>query len=259
MITSTGNGKVKQLAALQKKGKLRQECGVFIAEGLKMYEETPPERLTEVYVSDSLYQKEHARFEAAGVRPEVLADRVFSHVSDTKTPQGILCVVRMLDYQLEQMLDHNCPHLLVLDSLQDPGNLGTIMRTAEGAGVTGVILSKECVDIYNPKVIRSTMGSIYRVPCTYTDDLEGAIARMKARGVNCYAAHLEGSCSYECEDYSKGTAFLLGNEGNGLRREIADLADRRILIPMCGKVESLNVAIAASILMFEAARQRRRK
>ena len=123
--------------------------------------------------------------------------------------------------------------------------------------MTGIIISKESVDIYNPKVIRSTMGSIYRVPFVYVEDLKEAIAKVKAHGIFTYAAHLDGKNSYDKEDYTKKTAFLIGNEGNGLRKDIADLADTWIRIPMQGQVESLNAAIATSVLMFETARQRR--
>ena len=259
MITSTSNPKAKHLLQLQKKGRVRREEGVFIAEGYRMFQETPRDRIAEVYVSEAFRQKEGERLEMDGLRLEVLADHVFSYTAGTMTPQGILCVVKMREYSPEEVIGGEKPHVLVLDNLQDPGNVGTILRTAEGAGVTGIILSRDCVDIYNPKVIRSTMGSIYRVPFAYADDLEAAMKQLKGRGIRTFAAHLEGQHSYECEDYTEGTAFLLGNEGNGLRREIAELADCRIQIPMQGEVESLNVAIAASVLMFEAARQRRRK
>ena len=188
----------------------------------------------------------------------MLADNVFSHVSDTITPQGVLCVVEQMNYSLEQVLSNGkIPHLMVLDNLQDPGNLGTIVRTSEGAGVTGIVMSKETVDIYNPKVIRSTMGSIYRMPFYYAEDLLKAIEEMKKRNISTYAAHLEGNHAYDEEDYKKACAFFIGNEGNGLRDEVAKAADIYIRIPMCGQVESLNAAIAASVLMFEAARQRR--
>ena len=158
---------------------------------------------------------------------------------------------------MEDVAKGEIPHIIVLDHLQDPGNLGTIFRTAEGAGVTGIIMNQESVDIYNPKTIRSTMGSIYRMPFCYTADLADAVRFLKAKGVRTYAAHLEGICDYDKEDYQKPCAFLIGNEGNGLTQEIAELADTYIKIPMKGEVESLNAAIAASVLMFEAARQRR--
>ena len=209
---------------------------------------------------------------------EVLSDPVFSYVSDTKNPQGILAIVKRLEYTMEDVLGKNAskceeksgekeknpenhqirvPHVIVLDNLQDPGNLGTIFRTAEAAGATGILLSSDSVDVYNPKVIRSTMGSVFRVPFFYTDDLEQTVLDLKARGIRVFAAHLAGKNNYEQEDYTGNTAFLIGNEGNGLTEKLSDMADTWVKIPMEGKVESLNAAIAASILMFETARQRR--
>lgn len=259
MITSTSNARVKELVQLQKKSKVRNEQGVFLVEGVKMYQEIPQEQLVKVYVSETFADKQKEEINRLKDRRklEYLSDHVFQYVSDTKTPQGILCVVRQSTYCLEDILEAEDAHLLVLDNLQDPGNLGTILRTAEGAGVTGIIISKESVDIYNPKVIRSTMGSIYRVPFVYVEDLKEAIAKVKAHGIFTFTAHLDGKNSYDKEDYTKKTAFLIGNEGNGLRKEIADLADTWIRIPMQGQVESLNAAIATSVLMFETARQRR--
>ena len=187
-----------------------------------------------------------------------MSDAVFSYVSDTKTPQGVLAVVHQMEYTLGQMTEGAIPHLMILDNLQDPGNLGTILRTAEGAGVTGILMDRECVDVYNPKTIRSTMGSIYRMPFVYVEDLGKGIQDLKDKGITTYAAHLEGTNSYDEEDLTNPCAFLIGNEGNGLRREIADMADCYVKIPMLGQVESLNAAIASSVLMFEAARQRRK-
>ena len=149
------------------------------------------------------------------------------------------------------------PHVIVLDNLQDPGNLGTILRTAEGAGVSGVLLSRESVDLYNPKVIRSTMGSIYRMPFFYSQDLREDLKKWKSRGICLYAAHLKGSRPYDEADYRQPAAFLIGNESQGLTEETADLADCRIRIPMEGQVESLNAAVASAVLMYEARRQRR--
>ena len=193
-----------------------------------------------------------------GLRVEVLSDKVFSHVSDTKTPQGILCLVRQKRTEFADMLKCETPFLMVLDNLQDPGNLGTIVRTAEGAGVTGIIMSRDTVDIYNPKTIRSTMGSIYRMPFLYEEDIPALVDRLREKGVKTYAAHLDGKNYYDEENYSTGCAFLIGNEGNGLRREVSDKAEVWVKIPMHGEVESLNAAIASSILMYEANRQRRK-
>ncbi len=154
-------------------------------------------------------------------------------------------------------LKGDAPLVMVLEDLQDPGNAGTIFRTGEGAGVSGVFLTKTCVDITNPKVIRSTMGSVYRMPFLYVEDVVSLKAELEQKGIRTFAAHLKGKNSYDQEDYQGGTAFLIGNEGNGLTEEAAEAADCLIRIPMCGKVESLNAAMAAGILMYEAARQRR--
>lgn len=257
MITSTGNTQVKRLLQLQKKSKARNEEKVFLVEGLRMFMEVPIEQVEKVYVSESLYNKKKQELKLERFSHEVLSDSVFQHVSDTKTPQGILCVVRQKEYDVEVLLNIENPHFMVLDNLQDPGNLGTIVRTAEGAGVHAVFLSKESVDIYNPKTIRSTMGSIYRMPVIYIEDLLSLLNIFKQRGIKSYAAHLEGENTYDKENYQSGIAILIGNEGNGLREEISNSADVWVRIPMEGKVESLNAAIAASVLMFEVYRQRR--
>lgn len=256
MITSTANQQIKNLVQLQKKGKARKDQDVFIAEGLKMYQEAPQDKIVRTYISES-FLKNPENSSIKGLKDaEVLEDRIFDYVSDTKTPQGIMCIVRQRHDKIEDILKEEKPLIMILENLQDPGNLGTIIRTAEGAGVTGIIMSSQTVDIYNPKTIRSTMGSVYRVPCVRSEDIYADIDKVKEAGVRVYAAHLKGKSSYTEEDYSEGTAFLIGNEGNGLSREMAEKADKYILIPMCGRVESLNAAVASTILMFEARRQR---
>lgn len=257
MITSTGNAQVKELLQLQKKSKARNERNIFVVEGIKMFSEAPRNRIENVFISETLFNRKKQELNLDGLKIEILSDKVFSHVSDTKTPQGILCIVRQKKTKLEEIFAQNPAHLMILDNLQDPGNLGTIVRTAEGAGVSGIILSKDCVDIYNPKTIRSTMGSIYRMPFLYVEDLENTIDEVKKQGIKVYAAHLQGKNNYDEENYKTGCAFLIGNEGNGLRDEIAEKADIWVKIQMHGQVESLNAAIASSILMFEVCRQRR--
>ncbi len=261
MITSTANQQVKLLVQFNKKRKLRDEQGIFVAEGVKMFREAPKERIERVYFSESFYGKYRKELEQElkkdGLHYEVMQDSVFKAVSDTQTPQGVLCILRQQESTLEELLRAERPLLLLLENLQDPGNLGTILRTAEGAGVTGVILSKGCVDLYNPKTIRSTMGSIYRVPTLYTEDLGGVVEKLKERGIRSYAAHLKGKNFYDQEDYRGGTAFLIGNEGNGLTEELSEKADTLIRIPMEGQLESLNAGVASALLMYEAYRQRR--
>ncbi len=258
MITSTSNTKIKHVTQIRKKRKVRDEEGLFLIEGLRIFTEAPPSRISEIYVTESFYEKERALVDAkvreSGCRMEILSDSVMSYAADTQHPQGVLCVVRQ---QEERREGEGIPLILVLEHIQDPGNLGTIFRTAEAAGVTEIILSDDCVDIYNPKVIRSTMGSIFRMPFLHVPDLPSEIAELKRRGVKICAAHLSGKDSYEKESYAGPTAFLIGNEGNGLSDALTAAADVKVLIPMTGQVESLNASIAAAVLMFEAARQRR--
>lgn len=258
MITSTSNPQVKKLLQLQSKSKARNEEKVFLVEGVRMFLEVPEKDVEKVYISETLYNRKKLELKLERFSYEILADNVFKYVSDTKTPQGILCVVRQKEYILDELLQTENPHFVVLDNLQDPGNLGTIVRTAEGAGVTAVLMSRDTVDIYNPKTIRSTMGSIFRMPFLYVEDLTELLREFRKRGIFSYAAHLQGRQSYDKEDYTKGTAILIGNEGNGLRDKVTENADILVQIPMCGKVESLNAAIAASVLMFEVSRQRRK-
>lgn len=257
MITSTSNLQVKNLQQLARKAKARNEQDVFLAEGMKMFLEAPRDRIRKIYISKSLYEEEGQAF-CDGLDTEILEDRVFEAASDTKTPQGVLCVLKQYHYELKDLMRSENPHLVILENLQDPGNLGTIMRTAEGAGADGIILSRNSVDMYNPKAIRSTMGSVYRMPFLYVDRIEDILPHLKEKGVCTFAAHLEGKKYYDKEDYCGGTAFFVGNEGSGLSDELSRRADVRIRIPMHGKLESLNAAVAASILMYEVSRQRRR-
>ena len=288
MIASTSNQKMKEIIQLQKKSRLRNQKGIFLVEGIRMAREIPKERLVQLYLTEEFYRKHKAEFPLcdgeAMKKAEFVAPNVFEHICDTKTPQGILAVVRQNTYAVEELLnvdacmdkalmkqpEKGCPDtkaaaagrkaplLLVLDNLQDPGNLGTIFRTSEAAGVTGIILSRDCVDIYNPKTIRSTMGAVFRQPFVYVEDILETVSVLKKNGIRTYAAHLEGGQMYDEEEYVNGTAFLIGNEGNGLRREVAEQADSWIKIPMEGQAESLNAAVAAAVLMYEALRQRRK-
>ncbi len=266
MITSTSNNRVKRLVALKERAKLRREEGVFIVEGPKMFLEAPTGWIKEVYVSETFLDKAKKDTDNTFIQAlqntgyEVFSDEVFKKASDTQTPQGILSILNMPHYDLNDYLENKGKTgqlFVLLEDLQDPGNLGTIIRAGEGAGVSGVIMTKNTADIFNPKVIRSTMGSIYRVPFFVVDSLCEVVKILKGKDIAVYAAHLDDSVNYDEPDYTKPAAFLIGNESNGLRRETADLATRYIKIPMAGQVESLNAAVATTILMYEAARQRR--
>ena len=266
MITSSNNAKVKQVVQWQTKAKERRKDHVFLAEGVRMCEEAPVKSVREVYLTEELEQKlrqnaqngdtafwdklQHTGYET--VSPEV-----FAKMADTQTPQGILTVLEQPSYDLAQLLEQPEPLFLILENLQDPGNLGTMIRTGEGAGITGVIMNSQTVDIFNPKTIRATMGSIFRVPFVYVPELSPVLTQMHEKGIHTYAAHLKGEEYYDSFSFREPTAFLIGNEGNGLTKEISDQSGQYLKIPMEGKVESLNASIAAALLMYEAHRQRK--
>lgn len=262
MITSVHNKSIKEAAALLAKKKERDRRGLFVVEGVKLFREAPEERIVQIYIAASARAQLMAQYgeKLKRLPCEIVSDEVFVKMSDTVTPQGVLCLIRQYSYNIEEMLSKEKRKRLlfiVLEDLQDPGNLGTIFRTAEAAGADGVIMSSKTADLYNPKTIRSTMGSIYRVPFLYAESLLPVMETLKEHGVRIFAAHLSGKADYDACDYREGTAFLIGNEGRGLKDETAALADERIRLPMEGRVESLNAAVASSILLYEAYRQRR--
>ena len=257
MITSTSSSQVKHVVQLQK-SKTRKEFLEFVVEGNKMVAEAPKDRVVKVYVSENFNNMNLDYIRELNIEDkkiEIVSDSVFMQMSDTKTPQGVMAVVKMAQYEVNDILGENAL-IIAVENLQDPGNLGTILRMGEGAGITGVIMSSNTVDIYNPKTIRSTMGSIYRVPFFYAKDFNEELEQLKENGVKIYAAHLDGKNTYTQESYKNATAFLIGNEGNGLTDSVTKKADTLIKIPMQGQVESLNAAIACTILTYEAVRQR---
>lgn len=256
MISSTSNSQIKNIIKLQTQAKMRNKEGQFVVEGVRMFTEIPENRIVKIYVSAGLLESIPDEIKEIISRNEceVVDDNVFKQISDTVTPQGILCIVNKSEVTLADI--NNKKTYIILENLQDPGNLGTILRTSEGAGIDAVIMNKGTVDIYNPKVVRSTMGAIFRVPFFYADDIFETVRKMKSVGVKVYAAHLNGNKYYSEPDYKNPSAFLIGNEGNGLTEELTVAADELIKIPMCGKVESLNAANAATILMYEAFRQK---
>ncbi|MCR5404538.1 MAG: RNA methyltransferase [Butyrivibrio sp.] len=269
MITSLANDRVRRVVSYVEKSKARREDGVFIIEGMKMLREAPVLQVSEVFVTEKFADQAGEEDKEILWRygAETVSEEVMDKMSDTQTPQGVLAVVRHYDYTLDEVIEgysagseegKTSPLILILENIQDPGNLGTMLRSGEGAGVTGVVLTKGCADIYNPKVIRSTMGSIFRVPYVYVESASRIVRALEDRGIHTYAAHLKGRQNYDEFDYTRPTAFLIGNEGKGLTIEAAEAAGTKILIPMKGEVESMNAATSSAILTFEAARQRRR-
>lgn len=255
-ITASSNKRIKHLMALIQKRKARQEEGCFVAEGEHLFAEVPDRLLREIYVARSFYQSSREAVDGKDKPVYVLEDRLFDKVSDTKSPQGILCVAAVPQWDAGQLISLDAPLFLLLDEIRDPGNLGTMIRTGEAAGIDGIWLLPGCADPYQPKVVRSAMGALYRVP-VLEEKPEELLRRWKDKGIRLYGSSLDASLSYDAPDYRHPTAFVIGNESRGISDEMLSQCDERIIIPMKGQVESLNAAIAASLMMFEAARQRR--
>ncbi|MBO4375030.1 MAG: RNA methyltransferase [Lachnospiraceae bacterium] len=239
------NRQYKEIRALIERGSARKKTGLFTGEGERFFEEIP-ESLIETVVVSGTYHEKHPDTDAY-----VLNDEAYRKLCDTKHPQGILAVIKKPETGKEAGISFGNDEgtAVVLEGIQDPGNLGTIIRTAEAAGAACVIMDRNTADIYSPKVVRSTMGSIFRVPFFYTDDLKETLTGFQKRGIKLYAADLSGE-DMRGITLEKKRAFVIGNEGAGLSKEISDLCDRKIRIPMKGKVESLNAAVAAALLMY---------
>ena len=276
IISSKDNKRIKYLRSLLEKGSARKKNRQFIVEGIKLVDEALEYgKVCEIILSESLYEEiisggliknallaDNGKNLIAYVNDDnsttVVSDAVFKTVAETINPQGVVAVVAMPEYEIlnEGFLTQTYNKtgkikLLILEDTADPGNLGTIMRTAEAAGVTGVIMGRGTVDIFNPKAVRSTMGSIFRLPFIYVEDVRETIRELKKYGISFYAAHLKGKQSYKDVKYSDKAGILIGNEARGLSPETAELADIYIIIPMQGKVESLNAAVAAALMMYE--------
>lgn len=252
MISSLANPLIKDVAALQKKASLRRQEGLFVVEGRRFAEEAPKDRLETVFVTEEFAESPEGRAFCAERKTETVTQAVMKKMSDTQTPQGVLALVRMKESRFEELLGGP---VLALEQVQDPGNLGTLFRSAEAAGAGGLIMDRGTADPYSPKVLRATMGAIFRLPFLVTEDLPSALSELRLRGYRILAAHLKGKDLYESPLPEK-MIFLLGNEGNGLSCALTKKADALVRIPMEGKTESLNVAVAGSLLLYEARRRR---
>lgn len=267
MITSNNNVQIKNIIQLQKKSNARKKSKSFVIEGIKMFEEVPKDMRVSTYISQTYYgsnydETNHSLKVGSALLEdndyEVVADNVFKEISETMTPQGVIGIVKQPYYDFDSIIVRDDVRLMFLEDIRDPGNLGTIVRTSEGAGIDGIVLSKESVDMFNPKVIRSTMGAIYRMPFIYEDNFKEALEKKyKSQNIELYAAHLEGARDYAKVSYARKCGLIIGNEANGISDEVTKLANNMIKIPMQGKVESLNAAISAALIMYEVDRQRR--
>lgn len=264
MIESVSNKKIKRIQKLLTNARFRRQEQAFAVEGWKMTAEALSHGLVRsVYLSANCCQEWEERLAAGDMASsgnvpdvEIVADKCFREISDTVSPQGILSVVHMPQYDRNDVFSSENAAVLCLEDIQDPGNLGTMLRTAEGAGMAAVILSKGCVDLFNPKVVRSTMGALFRVPYLICEDMSTEVERLKMDDFSIYAAHLKGVCDYTEENYEGRVGIVIGNEAKGLSDRVTEQADRLVKIPMEGKLESLNAAVSAALLMYEVHRCR---
>ncbi|MBP3637656.1 MAG: RNA methyltransferase [Clostridia bacterium] len=246
-ITSLKNPKVQQWKSLKDR-KGRRETGCFLAEGRKMAEEA----LLSGFQVEALLVDE-ARLSEFPLPDNVpvyaLSEHVLAAVCDTKTPQGIAAVVKM---QTNAAMGRK---VVALDGVQDPGNVGTIIRTADAAGLEGIILSEQCADVFSPKTLRATMGSIFRMPLAVTGDLPGYLTSLRENGYSVISSQLDGEPFYQRQPVGEKFCLIIGNEGNGISDEVKATATHKVKLPMRGGAESLNAAIAAGIMMYDLMRE----
>lgn len=263
-ISSAANKLIKEIASLKQR-KYRDKLGLFMAEGVRLVEECGNTNwpvsmciYTDAAAKQTRTQDVIERLSAANCRMISVSEEIYHKISDTDQPQGIMAIIKKRQYSIEQLLVANDkqPLLVVLDGIQDPGNVGTIIRTADAAGCTGVIALKGSADIFAGKTVRATMGSLFHLPIIEDLSYTELIHNCKQAGINLLATCLQQSSEYYKADFISPAAIILGNEGQGIKPELIDAADSRLLIPLIGQAESLNVAVAAGIILYEAVRQR---
>ena len=250
MITSKTNELIKHVKSLHQK-KFRDEYKEYFVEGVKLINEAISENkeIRKILICDELLREEFSIPSEDIV--EYVAKNVFEYVSDTQSPQGILAVIKMDEFNGEV-----CENtVFALDDLQDPGNLGTILRSLDSAGINTLLLSKDTVDLYNPKVIRSTMGAIFRIKVLDNLDLKEELLKLKKAGYKVVITSLDTNEMHYNLNFSDRLVIVIGNEAKGVKKEIQDLADIKVKIPMLGRTESLNASVAASVIAYEKVRQ----
>lgn len=245
-ITSRDNKTLKLVRSLHRK-KGRSQTGLYFAEGLRLVEEALTyidKSVKFLLAADSYYKSNSKRLEEIEAEVYVMPDKLFAECCDTETPQGIAAVIEMPQYA--QTTDGG--YVLILDGVSEPGNMGTIIRTAEAAGIDAIYLMPGCIDIYNPKVVRSAMGSLFRMRFVNSD--MQALKNLKQGGFTIAATALYNSEPIESAVITGKRALVIGNEAWGVSKELLEFSDMAVRIDMCGKAESLNVAVAAGISMY---------
>ncbi len=268
-ITSQDNPVWKQIKKLQrKKGRDAEDC--YLIEGFHLIEEAlnTNVKLQTVLIRETLLEENGetlsdllASIEDQGTKVFVAPDDSFDRVADTETPQGILSIVKRRNYTPDSFFTENSRrengNIIVLDRLQDPGNVGTILRTADAAGFLGALVIKGTADVFGPKVVRAASGSLFRLPLLFADSAEEALSLLSRFGKQTAATTPYGSKDYyEC-NIAQNTAIIIGNEGAGVSDTLLEKTDYRLKIPMDPSVESLNAAVAAGILIYESIRQQK--
>lgn len=252
-ITSHSNSKVKYIKSLAQK-KTRQKYGEYTIEGIKSVIDAINSKkiVTSIFLSEHFFETEKFEY-PADIPLYKVSDYIFEKMCDTTSPQGILAIVGMNDTSAINLKDGGA--YIYCDCINDPGNLGTIIRTADAAGFDGILLSDGCVDLYSPKVVRSSMGSFFNVNL-FTSVNYDMLAEYGKAGFSLYAGALgENTIDYLSADMTGGTIIVVGNEANGVCDVVQNMC-QCVKIPIIGSAESLNVGVAASILMYELVRQR---
>jgi len=251
IITSKDNETIKSIKKLKEK-KYRIES--FIVEGIKMVKEALEQAEVEkIIVSETFSNSDDFKGLNCDEQKLIIAsDKVFEDLTDVVTPQGIIAVVKKSS---NSEIDYNDEFVLALDGIQDPGNLGTIIRTADSANIKTILVSKDTVDAYSPKVVRSTMGGIFRTKVIEVEDLAQSLIDYKNNGFKVLTTELNAEKSIYDVDYQK-SVVVIGNEANGVTEKVSEVASEKVIIPMLGKTESLNAAVATSIMIYEYVRQK---
>lgn len=257
IIQSSANKTIKHIKALQLK-KYRDEYGSFVIEGEKLLLEALEYKAK---ISMTLFSQSFAatkghdeivrELEASGTPVYYAEDRVFKEACETESPQGVIAAAAKLDYKLSDLLEKTELCLVLLNEIRDPGNAGTIIRTADACGLDAVLMSSGSVDIYNGKTIRSTMGSLFHIPVLQGLDMPAVLGELKRKDILTIGADPHSDISCIELPYHKKSAIMIGNESQGISNEIKVLLDTNVKIPMPGRAESLNAGIAASIMMYE--------
>lgn len=260
VITSKDNEMIKNIKKLKEK-KYRDEENKFLVEGIKMVQEAINEnaKISKIVICEDCINdgsiKQELLYEIAKHDCIYVSEKVFQNISDVTNPQGILAVIEKENG--EDIISYDEDVIVVLDGIQDPGNLGTILRTIDSVNLKQVILSEQTADPYNPKVVRSTMGAIYRVNMIRSKNIIDTLKNMKKHKYDIVATSLQTDKSIYDIDYKK-KVIIIGNEANGVSKEVLDLANEKVKIPMIGKTESLNAAVATGIILYEYVRKKNR-